>query len=200
MTLTRSRTPFLIAFAGVVGSGKTHIAGMLARRLRAIHINTDAIRVKLRRRGESMTGAIRIAEEAVRRALRAGRSVVADFDAVRPAKQHELAVAARRFGARFFLIRVDTPEHSILARLRRKRYTPSDLFKDSAEAIRVYRIRKAFRRRFRGKRSVRSFAVDNAKPLGPQIANIVKKLEARQWRGAECFSRSLHSRETFAGR
>ncbi len=69
------------------------------------------------------------------------------------------------------------PLRLILARLRKKRYTGHDLFRNSAEAIRAYRIRTAFRKRFHGERLAHDFSVDNHKPLNPQINRIIKRIK-----------------------
>ena len=143
---------FLIGMIGAVGSGKTHIARMLSRRLRARCITTDEIRVKLRRQGKSYDRAAVITRALAERIIGRGESVIFDFDAINPERHRELSELADVFGARLYLITVHAPEGLILARLRRKRYTPSDLFINAEEAVRVYFERKAFRQKFRAER------------------------------------------------
>lgn len=170
MTSTEKR-PFIIALVGVVGSGKTHVARILAKRLQAVRITTDDIRVGLRKRRTSYHQAPNITARRAERLLRNGTSVILDFDAVNPARRRELRRRAGRLGARIYIISIKTPERLILARLRRKRYTPGDLFENAAEAIRVYFMRKKFRKKF--PRFTPNLTIDNSRPLEPQIARIV---------------------------
>lgn len=96
-------------------------------------------------------------------------------------RRRELRGRLRPFGARIYFMEIVTPERLILARLKRKRYTRADLFRNADEAIRVYYFRKALRKKFLAKPTRRSgrrftpdFTIDNAKPLGPQIRSVVK--------------------------
>jgi len=80
----RIKKPLLIAFIGPVGSGKTNVANILAKRVKAVHINTDALRVTLRAQGKSVSRAISLARRLWKKNLVHGNSVIADFDAVLP--------------------------------------------------------------------------------------------------------------------
>lgn len=173
------RQPFIIALIGQVGSGKTHIARLLAEKLDAAHVNTDAIRVTLRRRGEPMSRAIALAHRLQERLLRQGKSLILDHDMVNPMRRRELRTRLRPCGAHIYFMQIVTPERLILARLRRKRYTRADLFRNPAEAIRVYYFRKAFRKKFLAKSFTPDFVIDNSEPLGPQISEIVEAIRAR---------------------
>ena len=164
----------LIALTGPVGSGKSYIAKILAKKLHAAHIRTDDIRVQLRAQGKRYDPAPRIAAQLRDTALSERKSVIADFDAVLPRRKRELARVAKKYSASFFLIAVNAPEKTILARLQKKRYTKKELFQNAEEAIRVYFIRKAARKR--GLRATPDFAINNGKPLKPQIERIIKKL------------------------
>ena len=172
--MPQQKSPLLIALMGPVGSGKSYIAKILAKKLHAIHIRTDDIRVKLREQGKAYTAARRIAASVRDQALGRGKSVIADFDAVLPRRQRELASIAKKYGASFFLLVINTPEKIILARLRKKRYTKKELFKNAKEAIRVYFIRKKLHEK--GLRATPDFAINNDKPLEPQIERILKKI------------------------
>ena len=167
---------FLLALMGPVGSGKSYIAKILAKKLHAVHIRTDDIRVELRAQGKTYDVAPRIAAELREQALDSGKSVIADFDAVLPRRKRELARVAKKYSASFFLIAVNAPEKTILARLRKKRYTKKELFKNADQAIRVYFIRKQLREK--GLRATPDFAINNAKPLAPQIERIIKIIKA----------------------
>ena len=164
-----------MGFMGPVGSGKSYIANMFARKLKAILIRTDDIRVQLREHKKPYTNAPRIAARLRDQALAQGKSIIMDFDAVLPRRQKELAATARRHSAHFFLIRIDTPEPLILQRLRAKHYTKKELFKNAEEAIRVYHIRKKLHTKQLQARQ--NFVINNAKPPIPQIQQIIKKIK-----------------------
>mgnify|MGYP001557997408 FL=1 len=172
----RKQKKSLIAFVGPVGSGKSYIANILAKKLKAIHLRTDDIRVELRTKSKPYTTAPRIAAYLRDKALKQEKSVIADFDAVLPRRQHELKKIAERYRADFFLIRVDTPEKLILQRLRRKRYTKKELFNNATEAIRVYHIRKKLHKK--QLQTHPNFVINNDKPLEPQIQQVVKKIKS----------------------
>jgi predicted kinase len=148
---------------------------MLAKELKAIHIRTDDIRIGLKAQEKSYGAAPRIATALCDEALSKGKSVIQDFDAVLPRRQKELLRAAKKHGARFFLIRIQTPERLILSRLRKKRYTKRDLFTNANEAIRVYFIRKRLHKRT--PKAVPDFIINNGKLLLPQIQRAVKKIK-----------------------
>ncbi|MDP3778893.1 MAG: ATP-binding protein [bacterium] len=178
MQTSIAQKKFLIALTGPVGSGKSHIAKILATKLKAVHIRTDDIRVELRGQGKTYEAAPRIAAKLRDQALKQGQSVIADFDAVLPRRQRELKKIAEKYGAHFFLIRIDTPEEVILRRLRNKRYTKKELFKNASEAIRVYHIRKNLHEK--QLQSVPDFAINNGKPLAAQINRIVKQIRVEK--------------------
>lgn len=173
-----SEKKFLISFIGPVGSGKTHVARMLVKLLKAVHVCTDDIRMRLRKDGKPFTRAPLMANQLLRHALGAGKSVIADFDAVRPERRQSLKNFVKRFGARLILIKIVTPEKLLLQRLKKKCYTKNELFRDASHAVQVYFIRKKFheRMRRRNKNLRPDFIINNAKPLAPQIKKIVKKL------------------------
>lgn len=170
----RKQKKFLIAFIGPVGSGKSHIAKILAKKLKSVLIRTDDIRVRLREQKKPYTTAPRIAAHFRDQALERDKSVIMDFDAVLPRRQQQLAAISKHYDASFFLIRIDIPEALILQRLRAKRYTKKELFKNATEAIRVYHIRKRLHERRLQARL--DFVINNAKPPAPQIQQIIKKI------------------------
>lgn len=72
----------LIAFAGLPGTGKTTVARVLARRLKAVHVRVDAIEQALRScdvlKGDVGPAGYVVAYEVAEDNLRLGRIVVAD--------------------------------------------------------------------------------------------------------------------------
>lgn len=171
----RRRHLFIIALIGPVGSGKTYVAQILARELGARRINTDAIRVALRRQHTPENRAIPIANRLQEKFLARGESLILDHDVVNPVRRRELRERLRNFGVKIYFLHIRTPERLILARLRRKRYNPSrDLFRSAEEAIRVYYFRKKFHTRQQRFRP--DFTIDNAKPLRPQVERVVERI------------------------
>ena len=164
-----------MAFMGPVGSGKSYIAKIFAKKLKAILMRTDDIRIQLREHKKPYTSAPRIAARLRDQALAQDKSVIMDFDAVLPRRQKELAATARRYSAYFFLIRIDTPEPLILQRLRAKHYTKKELFKNAEEATRVYHIRKKLHTK--QLQTCPNFVINNAKPPTLQIQQIIKKIK-----------------------
>lgn len=170
---------FLIALTGLVGSGKTYIARIIARHLKAVHVRTDDIRIALSRQGKSWDGAVDIAEKRMEESLTHGRSVVMDFDAVRRQRQKTLRQKAQKYNARFFLVKIMTSEKIIIERLKNHRYTKKDIFRSAEDAIKIYFIRKKFHAKLRRRQgSTRAdFTIDNAKTIEPQINKIIKKIK-----------------------
>lgn len=180
MPVTRQRGKatqkiFLIALTAPVGSGKSYIANILAKKLDAVHIRTDDVRIALRAEGKSYGAAPRISADLINKSLFYGKSVIADFDTVLPIRQQELRRTAKKHGARFFLIRIQTPEELIIRRLRKKRYPKNDIFLNADHAIRVYFIRKKLHKKT--PHASADFIINNGKPLGSQIQKIVKALQ-----------------------
>lgn len=165
---------FLIAFIGPVGSGKTYIARILAKKLHAAHIRTDDIRIELRKQEKSYASAPRRAARMRDEALESRKSVVMDFDAILAKRRTELQRIAHLYGVKFIIIGIETPEKIISARLRRHRYTSRDFFKNAKEAVRVYYIRRKLHEKKLQPRV--DFVINNARPLVPQIKKIIKNL------------------------
>lgn len=80
------KKPFVIAMVGAVGSGKTYTAKRLAKTLGAAHIQTDAIRVSLRKQGRAFSRAPALAKARAKRLLSEGRSVIFDSDFINSKK------------------------------------------------------------------------------------------------------------------
>lgn len=171
----KKRHKFLIGLVGLVGSGKTHAAKFFVKELGAVHIRTDAIRVQLRKQGKTYDAAPRIARKQWENALARGRSVIADFDAIRPERQKELRNTAGRFQAKPIFVEIKTPQSLILKRLQRHSYSKNDIFRNAGEAIRIYFIRRKLHRR--PLRPKPDFVINNARPLEPQLAKVIKKLK-----------------------
>lgn len=178
MERRRSRL-FIIAMIGPVGSGKTYVARILAKRLGALRLTTDDIRRRLARRGQPIARAIAISNRRSEGVLKRGRSIILDFDAVHAKRQEELKALAERYGARIFFIRVKAPEATILKRLRAQHYPIPGVFNSVQHALLAYFHRRRFHQRKLHCRPL--FVIDNSgsQPLEPQIARIVKHVKLR---------------------
>ena len=168
---------FVLAMIGPIGSGKTYVARILARRLGAQHVRTDDIRMRLARHGKPISRAITLANRLHEQAVAKGRSVILDFDAVRSERQREIKALGKHYGARVYFIRVKAPERVILERLRAQHYPIPGVFNDVQHALLAYFNRRRFHRK---KLRVRPlFVIDNggSKPLGPQIDLVVKRIK-----------------------
>lgn len=146
--LPRPKPPRLIAVGGIVGTGKTTVAGALARRLATPVVVADATRKFLAGLSHDARGpqwiysrefTARVQEELLRRAglaLESGRSVIVDTTfAARKLRETARRFAAER-GARFFFVECRAPEAVARERLRRRAGGVSDAREDLYPVIR----------------------------------------------------------------
>jgi len=135
--------PRLIVMAGLTGTGKSVIARELARRLGAVHLQTDVIRKELagitpdEHRFESVGNGIYSAEmshltyeETRRRArqlLLEGKSVILDATHTK-AKEREAATRiAKETGACFCIVNCHCPEETVKERLKARLSQPGEV-------------------------------------------------------------------------
>jgi hypothetical protein len=138
----RLEPPFLLAVGGLMGTGKTTVAGGVGLRLGAAVLSSDVVRKELaglapdERRAEPWGGGIYTGEftertyaELRRRAgqlLGAGSAVIVDASYRLPAWRSELREAARAAGARFLFLQVVCPISVARERLAGRRGGASD--------------------------------------------------------------------------
>lgn len=101
----KTKKPVLVAFIGLVGSGKSTVARELAERIGATIIGGDVIRVELRRQGERYEHARLIAENMAFKLLKRGGSVILDSDFVDKHKRASIREKSRKAGVRPIFIR-----------------------------------------------------------------------------------------------
>lgn len=95
----KTKKPVIVAMVGLVGSGKSSVAGKLAEHIGATIIEGDAIRILLRKEGERYEGTRKIAENIGQEIVRRGGNVIFDSDHIDPAKRASLRAVAKKVGA-----------------------------------------------------------------------------------------------------
>ena len=146
----RSRlTPPLIATCGLIGSGKSALAGELSFQLGLPLERSDLVRKRLAglppsaRAGTGYDEGIytpsfneatyRALLESAEKALRAGRGIVVDATFRRRSDREAFRLLAHRLGAPFFLVETNCPEPLIRERLERRRLDPDEVSDGSWE-------------------------------------------------------------------
>jgi len=101
----KTEKPVIVAMIGLVGSGKSSVARELAPHIGAMVIEADAIRVELRKLGESLDRTRTIAESVALEVVRRGGNVIIDLDFADAVKRASLREKARKAGVRVVFIR-----------------------------------------------------------------------------------------------
>jgi len=118
----KTKKPVILAMVGLVGSGKSAIAKELAKLIGAKVIESDRIRVELRKAGKSYEGVQKIAEDTVRKIIKQGGNVVLDADFVNPKKRADLRKQAKKLGAKLLFIRTYADPDIMIGRVTTARY------------------------------------------------------------------------------
>lgn len=113
----KTTAPIIIGMIGIVGSGKTSVAEVLAETLGAVLISGDDIRVKLRKEKERYEGTRKIAEDLAVEALKLGGNVVIDSDFIDEKKRSSLIAKAKKVRARVLFVRVFADPDVIIGRI-----------------------------------------------------------------------------------
>lgn len=126
----KTKKPIIVAFLGLVGSGKSSVAKEIARPIGATVIEEDRVRLELRKRKESYEKSRLIAENVALEILKEGGNVVLDSDFTYEKKRQDIRKLARRAGARLVFIRVHCEPDVMLGRMLSARYRnhPDDFF------------------------------------------------------------------------
>lgn len=101
----RTKKPLVVAFVGLVGSGKSSVAKELAKFISATVIDGDQIRVHLRKEGEKFEGARKIAENVMVEVIKNGGNAIMDSDHIDAKKRASLREKVRKAGAKLIFIR-----------------------------------------------------------------------------------------------
>ncbi|MEK7599130.1 MAG: AAA family ATPase [Patescibacteria group bacterium] len=95
----------IVAFIGLVGSGKSSVAQELAKHIGATVIEGDTIRIELRKQSERYERVRAIAENTALEVVKQGGNVILDSDFVDEKKRASLREKARKAGVRIIFIR-----------------------------------------------------------------------------------------------
>ena len=140
--------PLLISFIGVPGSGKTTFARLLAQKIGAITVNSDATRLAIwgsreavslhrstpegRREYNEMT--FRVMNYVAASALKAGISCAFDANANRREDRQNHTAFAKELGAIHVVIRIKTPIEVAISRLTKREAADDQLAFDPEKA------------------------------------------------------------------
>lgn len=113
----KTEKPVIVAMIGLIGSGKSSVAQELAKHIGATVIESDAIRVELRKQGEQYKHARMIAENATLEATGRGSNVVIDSDFIDAKKRASLHEKARKASIRVFFIRTFCDSDVMIGRI-----------------------------------------------------------------------------------
>jgi len=116
--------PVLIMMSGLPGSGKSHLGRILAERIRAVVIESDAVRKVLFPQpcysADESAAVHRACQQVMRPLLTRGVRVIFDATNLVEFQREMIYSLARRSGARLLIVRVVAPEEVIRKRLARR--------------------------------------------------------------------------------
>lgn len=126
----KSKKPIVVAFLGLVGSGKSSVAKELAGQIGGTVIEGDGIRVALRKESEPYKYVRQIAENIALEVLRRDGNVILDSDQTDEKKRASLREKIRRTGARLVFIRTYAEPNVMFGRILQAEYrrSPDDFF------------------------------------------------------------------------
>jgi len=107
LTIKKRKTekPIIVALIGLVGSGKSSVAHELARRIGAVVIGGDDVRIELRKQREAYDRTWVIAEDAAVEIVRQGGNAILDSDFADEKKRASIRERARKINARVVFVR-----------------------------------------------------------------------------------------------
>ncbi len=100
----KTEKPVIVAVIGLVGSGKCSVAREIAKHIGATVIESNDIRIELRRQSESYERVWAIAENASVEVVKQGGNVILDSDFVDEKKRASVREKARKAGVRLVFV------------------------------------------------------------------------------------------------
>jgi len=100
----KTEKPVIVAFIGLIGSGKSSVAKELASQIGATVIEGDDIRIELRKQDERYERARAIAENVAIEVVKQGGNVILDSDFIDRNKRASLREKARNAGIRLVFV------------------------------------------------------------------------------------------------
>lgn len=115
---------FLVATVGLPGSGKSHFARALARRVEVVHLESDRLRRVLfptpRHGYKESARLFRAIHTVAETYLRDSRVVILDSTNLREEHRQQLVAIGERCGCPLLLVELTAPEGLIVQRLKRR--------------------------------------------------------------------------------
>jgi len=124
----KTQQPVIVAFIGLVGSGKSALAQEFAKHIGATVIEGDAIRIELRKQNEDYGKCLAIAENAAIEVIKQGGNVIFDFDFVHKKKRASIRKMARQKNIRLVFVRTYCDFDVMVGRIITATYHRDDFF------------------------------------------------------------------------
>lgn len=126
----KTRKPVIIAFVGLVGSGKSSVAQELAKYIGGTIIEGDGIRIVLRKEGEAYKYVRQIAENIALEVIKRGGNVILDSDIVDDKKRASMRQKINKGGAQLLFVRTYADPDVMFGRMLAASYrkSPDDFF------------------------------------------------------------------------
>jgi len=118
----------VVAMVGLIGSGKSSVAKVLANKLQAVTIEGDAIRIFLRKYGADYAKARKIAEDVTVHLVGQGCSVVLDSDFIDSKKRASIREVVKKTNARLLFVRTYCDYDVSAGRIIEAKYEQSNFF------------------------------------------------------------------------
>ncbi len=152
----KTNKPVIVAFLGLVGSGKSSVSRELAKHIGATVIEGDDIRIELRKLGERFERTRAIAENVALHVVRSGGNAILDSDFVDVKKRASIREKARKEGVRLVFIRTYCDLDVVVGRILTTGYgnkeedffvgTPSEWKGSEQSKGAVVKVREMWRR------------------------------------------------------
>lgn len=101
-----TKKPIIVAMIGLVGSGKSSVAKELAKSIGAIVVESDKIRVQLRKINENYNHLQQITENITKQIIKKGGNVILDSDFINLEKRQGLNKISKKVKARLINLHV----------------------------------------------------------------------------------------------